>query len=305
MLADLKHKLKKQKITTDDLTNESIEWGLMKGGMLYDGMDPMLVAMRFSSQDKCFIYSNIPPTRPRSRMNCIKDLFGATGKNITVEPPFFCDYGVNIRVGENFYANFNCCVLDGADVTIGDDVMFGPAVHIYTAHHPIDSTIRGSGKELAHQVTIGNRVWVGGRAIINPGVVIGDDVVVGAGAVVTKDVPSGCVVAGNPAVIIRKISVCADGEDDVGTGLYCERREARLVAREKYYVDDKDNSAKLAFRKKALQRAKRGGGDDNDEGWGKGSLLVMGAVVVGGVLAASGMLPNVRDIIEDVKIRLK
>jgi maltose O-acetyltransferase len=93
-------------------------------------------------------------------IHLIKDMLGSSGAVTVVEPPFMCDYGVNIHVGENFYANFNCCILDGADVIIGDDVMFGPAVHVYTAHHPIESSLRYSGKELCHPVTIGNRVWV-------------------------------------------------------------------------------------------------------------------------------------------------
>jgi hypothetical protein len=99
--------------------------------------------------------STTPP-----HIHLTKDMLGSSGEVTVVEPPFMCDYGVNIHVGENFYANFNCCILDGADVIIGDDVMFGPAVHVYTAHHPIESGLRYSGKELCHPVSIGNRVWV-------------------------------------------------------------------------------------------------------------------------------------------------
>lgn len=122
-----------------------------------------------------------------------------------IEPTFRCDYGYNIFLGNNFFANFDCVMLDVCPIRIGDNCMLAPGVHIYTATHPIDPVARNSGAELGKPVTIGNNVWIGGRAVINPGVTIGDNVVVASGAVVTKDVPDNVVVGGNPARIIKKL----------------------------------------------------------------------------------------------------
>lgn len=122
-----------------------------------------------------------------------------------MEPNIRFDYGYNTYVGENFYANFDCTILDVCEVRIGDNCMLAPGVHIYTATHPIDPVERNSGQEFGKPVTIGNNVWIGGGAIINPGVTIGDDVVIASGAVVTKDVPDRVVVGGNPAKIIKRL----------------------------------------------------------------------------------------------------
>ncbi len=132
-------------------------------------------------------------------------LFAHMGKGCYIEPPFYCDYGYNIFLGNNFFANFDCVMLDVCPIRIGDNCMLAPGVHIYTATHPIDPVARNSGAELGKPVTIGNNVWIGGRAVINPGVTIGDNVVVASGAVVTKDVPDNVVVGGNPARIIKKL----------------------------------------------------------------------------------------------------
>ena len=123
-----------------------------------------------------------------------------------MESPFYCDYGSNIEVGENFYANFNCTILDVAKVVIGKNVMFAPNVSIYTAGHPIHPDSRNSGYEYGIGVTIGNNVWVGGNATINPGVHIGDNVVIGAGSVVTKDIEANSIAVGNPCKVLRKIT---------------------------------------------------------------------------------------------------
>lgn len=122
------------------------------------------------------------------------------------EPPFRCDYGYNIEIGENFYSNYNCTILDCAKVTIGNNVLFAPNVSLFTAGHPIDATLRAQEYEYAFPITIGNDVWIGGNTVINPGVTIGSNVVIGSGSVITKDIPSNCIAAGNPCRVIRDIT---------------------------------------------------------------------------------------------------
>jgi maltose O-acetyltransferase len=135
----------------------------------------------------------------------LKELFGKIGGAIEVEPPFHCDYGTNIFVGKNFYMNFGCVILDCAEVHIGDNVLCGPYTQIYTAHHPTDPRARLTRLELAHPVSIGNNVWIGGGVIICPGVTIGDNTTIGAGSVVTKDLPGNVIATGNPCRIIRRL----------------------------------------------------------------------------------------------------
>ncbi|RYZ60817.1 MAG: sugar O-acetyltransferase, partial [Proteobacteria bacterium] len=135
----------------------------------------------------------------------LRKLLGSCGKNAFVEPSFRCDYGSNVHVGDNFYANFDLIVLDVCEVRIGHDCLIAPRVSIFTATHPTDAETRASGVEYGKPVRIGNRVWIGGHAVINPGVTIGDNVIVAAGAVVTRDVPSNVVVAGVPAKIVRHL----------------------------------------------------------------------------------------------------
>lgn len=140
------------------------------------------------------------------RQVLLKQLFAKTGEKIYIEPPFRCDYGSNTIIGENFYANFDCVILDVAKVTIGKNVMFGPRVGIYTAGHPIDPGVRVRGLEFGTSVTIGDNVWIGANATVNPGVTIGSNVVIGSGSVVTKDVPDNVVAAGNPCRVLRSIT---------------------------------------------------------------------------------------------------
>lgn len=177
----------------------------MINGELYMPADPMLEEDRLHARKITRLYNQTHETEQHERTNLITELFGRTGTNLTIEPDFRCDYGYNIYVGENFYANFNCVILDVCKVTIGDNCMLAPGVHIYTATHPLDPVVRYSGKEYGKPVKIGNQVWIGGGAIINPGVNIGDNVVVASGSVVTKDVPANMVVGGNPARIIKSI----------------------------------------------------------------------------------------------------
>ncbi len=137
------------------------------------------------------------------RVDLLKELFGSSGAGLYVEPPFRCDYRSNIHVGDRFYANFDCLILDVCEVRIGHDCLMGPGAHIYTATHPLRAAERASGLEYGKPVVIGDHVWIGGRAVINPGISIGDGAIVAAGAVVTKDVPPRSVVGGNPARVIK------------------------------------------------------------------------------------------------------
>ncbi|MGM1430774.1 sugar O-acetyltransferase [Sphingobacterium lactis] len=154
-------------------------------------------------------FNGMDPTKIKARNKILKQLLGKTGQRFFFEPPFLCDYGYNIEVGENFYANYNLTILDCAKVSIGDDVMIAPNVSLFTAGHPVDADLRVAGWEFALPITIGNRVWIGGQTVINPGVTIGDNTVIGSGSVVTKDIPANVVAAGNPCRVIREI-----GEQD-------------------------------------------------------------------------------------------
>jgi maltose O-acetyltransferase len=181
------------------------EWDKMVAGELYFAQDPELVALRLRARHLLQQYNGSAPDDAQLRRELLEELIGASGEQLWIEPPFYCDYGSNITVGDRVYFNFNCVVLDVAPVTIGDDTMFGPAVQIYTATHPIDWQERASGYEAGKAITIGAHVWVGGGAILQPGVTIGDRTVIGSGSVVTKDIPSDVFAAGNPCRVIREL----------------------------------------------------------------------------------------------------
>jgi len=140
------------------------------------------------------------------RRQILGELLGGCGERCRFEPPIHFDYGCNTYIGENFYANFDCVILDVNKVVIGENVRFGPKVSLFTAGHPIDPDVRATGLGYGYPIMIGNNVWIGGNAVINPGVSIGDNTVIGSGAVVTKDIPSNVVAAGNPCRVIREIS---------------------------------------------------------------------------------------------------
>lgn len=175
------------------------EFEKMVAGELYWSEDPDLVARRVAARRLVRQYNQSADDDPAAREAILRQLFGSVGPGSFIEPTFRCDYGFNIRVGRKFYANFDCVFLDCAPITIGDEVMLAPGVHLYTATHPLDHETRASGREFAKPITIGSSVWIGGRAVILPGVTIGDRAVIAAGAVVSRDVPAGAVVRGVPA----------------------------------------------------------------------------------------------------------
>lgn len=176
----------------------------MISGEMYDPMDPELFKGRDEAKKLLNKINKTTGARGKKRERLLKRLIGEDFSGY-IEPPFFCDYGYNITAGKWFYANHNCIMLDVAPITIGDDVMFGPYVQLYTATHPLNKEKRCSGRELGRAITIKDGVWLGGGAIICPGVTIGENAVVAAGAVVTKDVPANVLVGGNPAKVIKNI----------------------------------------------------------------------------------------------------
>lgn len=177
----------------------------MLAGELYDAMDPALVASRNRARDLCQALNATREADSEGRRRILKDLFGAGGDSVWMQPPFFCDYGSNIHLGERVFFNFNCVVLDVCTVRIGSFTLFGPGVQIYTPLHPLDAELRRH-QEYGKPVEIGSDVWVGGGAIILPGVRIGARAVIGAGSVVTRDVPEGAFAAGNPCRVIRAVA---------------------------------------------------------------------------------------------------
>lgn len=178
----------------------------MLEGKLYKAFGEELAGERQYAKELVFDFNGLHPGKIEERNDIIKKLFGKIGNNFYIEPPFRCDYGHNIFVGENFYSNYNCTILDCAKVTIGDNVLFAPNVSLFTAGHPIDYELRNAGLEYAFPISIGNNVWIGGGVIVTPGVTIGNNVVIGAGSVVTKYIPDNVVAVGNPCRILRKIS---------------------------------------------------------------------------------------------------
>ncbi|WP_028562665.1 sugar O-acetyltransferase [Paenibacillus pinihumi] len=177
----------------------------MLDGELYLAADPQLAKERDYARQMTRIYNQTTETDGGLRSEILKKLLGSTGEQFFMEPNIRFDYGYNIHIGENFYSNFDCTILDVCEVRFGDNCMLGPGVHIYAATHPLHPDERNAGPEYGKPVTIGSNVWIGGRAVINPGVTIGNNVVIASGAVVTKNVPDNQIVGGNPAKIIKEI----------------------------------------------------------------------------------------------------
>lgn len=177
----------------------------MLAGEYYMASDPQLVEERLEARRLTRLYNQTEEWEDVRRRELLGQLLGGMGHNCYIEPTFRCDYGKNIRVGDNFYANFDCVILDVGPVTIGDNCLLAPRVCLCAAGHPTDPADRRSGKEFGKPITLGNNVWLGAGVIVNPGVTIGDNTVVASGAVVTRDLPANVVAAGCPARVIRSL----------------------------------------------------------------------------------------------------
>ena len=183
----------------------SSEWEKMVAGELYNPLDVKIAIARQRARDLCQDLNATREEQQDQRRRILLELLGSGGEDVWIQPPFYCDYGTNLRLGKKCYFNFNCVVLDVCRVTVGDYTLFGPAVQIYTATHPVDAELRRT-QEFAKPIEIGSDVWVGGAAIICPGVKIGSKTIVGAGSVVTRDIPAGVFAAGNPCRVIRELT---------------------------------------------------------------------------------------------------
>ena len=190
----------------------------MLAGLPYKAWLDGLAEERLENKKRIYKYNNLPPEAEKEQEELIKEILGKTGENVHIEAPFHCDYGYNIEVGENFFANYNLTVLDVGKVRIGKNAQIAPNVSIYTAGHPIHPDSRNAGYEYGIEVTIGDNVWIGGNVCIMPGVTVGDNVVIGAGSVVTKDIPDSVIAVGNPCRVVRAIT------DDDRDFYYRDRR---------------------------------------------------------------------------------
>lgn len=178
----------------------------MISGKPYKAFGDELLAERQYAKEMIFDFNSLRPNQIDERNEILKRLLGKTKDKYFIEPPFRCDYGYNIEIGENFYSNYNLIILDCAPVKIGDNVLIGPNVSIYTAGHPLHYEIRNQEYEYAFPIIIGDNVWIGGNVVINPGVSIGENSVIGSGSVVTKDIPKNVIAIGNPCKVVRVIT---------------------------------------------------------------------------------------------------
>lgn len=185
-------------------------------GQLYDAnYDAELIAERMAAAELCHDYNLMRPSQTVERDRLLSRLLGKKGRNCNIVQPFHCDLGYNIEVGDNFFANYNCVILDEAKVTFGDNVFIAPNCGFFCAGHPLDVEQRNRGLEYAYPIIVGNNVWIGAQVCVLPGVTIGDNTVIGAGSVVTRDIPSGVVAVGNPCRVVRRLEGLegvADGE---------------------------------------------------------------------------------------------
>jgi maltose O-acetyltransferase len=177
----------------------------MLAGQLYDASDAELTEMRHRARALTRALNATTEVDLAERDRLLRALLGRVGARITIEPPFYCDYGTHIFAGDGVYMNFGCVVLDPNEVHLGTNVFLGPRVQLLTASHPLDATERIRGPELGYPVRIGDNVWIGAGAIVCPGVTIGADTTIGAGAVVVKDIPAGELAVGNPCRVVRSL----------------------------------------------------------------------------------------------------
>lgn len=178
----------------------------MLQGKPYKAFGDELLKERQHAKELVFDFNSLRPSEIDQRNGILKKLLGTVGDNFFIEPPFRCDYGYNIHIGKNFYANYNLIILDCAKVSIGDYVLIAPNVSLFTAGHPVHSAPRAEEYEYAFPITIGNNVWIGGNVVINPGITIGDRSIIGSGSVVTKDIPADVIAVGNPCKVVRSIT---------------------------------------------------------------------------------------------------
>lgn len=176
-------------------------------GMLYDANnDKDLIHERVVCKDRCFDFNQLRPAMTEEKTEILRELLGKVGKAFEVVAPFWCDYGYNIEIGENFFAGHNCVIIDGGKVVFGDNVFIAPNCGFYTAGHPFDAERRNSGLEYAYPITVGDNVWIGAGVHVMPGVTIGSNVVIGGGSVVTKNIPDNVLAVGNPCKVIRELT---------------------------------------------------------------------------------------------------
>lgn len=183
------------------------EWEKASKGYLYDAnYDEEIVEARKVCADKCYKFNQCMPSDTETQEEIMRQTLGEVKGDFVITAPFYCDYGTNISIGENFYTNHNCVILDGAKVTFGDNVFIAPNCVFSTAGHAIDAEQRGKGLEIALPITVGDNVWIGANVSVLPGVSIGSNTVIGAGSVVNKNIPNNVIAAGNPCKVIREIT---------------------------------------------------------------------------------------------------
>lgn len=178
----------------------------MKAGQQYRIADPEVAALHVRAVKLCDRYNATKRSQARRREKLLRKLFASVGKHPVIEKNLYVDYGFNLTVGDNFFANYDCKFLDTGRITFGDNVFIGPQCGFYAVNHPVDAALRDSGVETGIPITVGSSVWFGGSVTVCPGVTIGDNVVIGAGSVVVRDIPSDCVAAGNPARVVKKLA---------------------------------------------------------------------------------------------------